>query len=104
MESILLMIAIDFHEQSRREVERLTRHCENLRAAGVDCRLIDRRLEEAREMETRLRDELLRCPVRTDQDAATKAVHLRQVLYHDRRQAKRVGAPQSDGYSDTYQE
>ncbi|PIO41948.1 hypothetical protein [Phyllobacterium zundukense] len=83
MESILLMIAIDFHEQARREVERLATARTKLKAAGVECRLIDRRLTTAREIEWRLREELLRCPVRTTQDAATKAVHLRQALKHD---------------------
>jgi len=83
MESILLMIAIDFHEQARREVGRLAGARTKLKAAGVECRLIDRRLAAAKETELQLRDELLRFPVMTTQDAATKAAHLRQALKQD---------------------
>lgn len=83
MESILLMIAIDFHEQARREVGRLAGARTKLKAAGVECRLIDRRLAAAKEIELQLRDELLRFPVMTTQDAATKAAHLRQALKQD---------------------
>jgi len=83
METILLMIAIDFHEQARREVARLVLACTKLKAAGVDCELIERRLETAREVERRIRDEMLRCPTEYIQNAAAKVVHLRRTFTQD---------------------
>ncbi|CAN7549026.1 hypothetical protein LJR231_003980 [Phyllobacterium sp. LjRoot231] len=83
METILLMIAIDFHEQARREVARLDRSCTELKAAGVDCDLIDRRLVAAREVERRLRDDMLRCPTKYIENAVAKVVHLRRTFKQD---------------------
>jgi len=74
------MIAIDFHDQARREVARLERSCAELKAAGVDCELLDRRLEAAKEVERRMRDEMLRCPTTYIQNAAAKVVHLRRTF------------------------
>ncbi len=62
MEKILLMIAIDYHEQARAEVARLVLSCTKLKAAGVDTELLEKRLATAREVERSIRDEMLRCP------------------------------------------
>ncbi|RCW77598.1 hypothetical protein [Phyllobacterium bourgognense] len=83
MEKILLMIAIDYHEQARAEVARLVLSCTKLKAAGVDCELIEKRLVTAREVERRIRDEILRCPTEYIENAAAKVVHLRQTFTQD---------------------
>lgn len=83
IETILLMLAINFHKEARCEVERLEQARAKFKAAGVEYRLIDRRLRFARVIERQSRDELLRCPANTIQDVAAKAVHLRQALFHD---------------------
>jgi hypothetical protein len=83
METILLMIAIDFHEQARAEVARLVLSCTKLKAAGVDCELLEKRLEKAREVERCIRDEMLRCPTEYIQNAAAKVVHLRRTFTQD---------------------
>jgi hypothetical protein len=83
IETILLMLAINFHREARCEVERLENVRAKFKATGVECRLIDRRLLVAREIERQSRDELLGCPANTIQEVAAKAVHLRQVLFKD---------------------
>lgn len=83
MEKILLMIAIDYHEQARAEVARLVLSCTRLKAAGVDTELLDKRLETAREVERCIRDEMLRCPTEYIENAAAKVVHLRRTFTQD---------------------
>jgi hypothetical protein len=83
METILLMIAIGFHEQARAEVARLVLLCTKFKAAGVDCELLEKRLDTAREVERRIRDEMLRCPTEYIQNAAAKVVHLRRTFTQD---------------------
>ncbi|MDR6633708.1 putative membrane protein [Phyllobacterium sp. 1468] len=83
MEKILLMIAIDYHEQARAEVARLVSSCTSLKAAGVDTALLEKHLEAAREVERCIREEMLRCPTEYIENAAAKAVHLRQAFTQD---------------------
>ena len=83
MEKILLMIAIDYHEQARAKVARLVLSCTKLKAAGVDTELLEKRLETAREVERHIRDEMLRCPTEYIENAAAKVVHMRRTFTQD---------------------
>ncbi len=79
-DTILTMLAIKAHSQVLHEIARLTGERTAYEAAGIECRLIDRRLRESKEIERCSRIELIRCPARSIQEVAAKAVHLRRAL------------------------
>ena len=58
-------------------------HAPNSRQQASTRELLDKRLETAREVERRIRDEMLRCPTEYIENAAAKVVHLRRTFTQD---------------------
>jgi hypothetical protein len=83
METILLMIAMNYHELAWNEVVKLSRISEEYKRLGIKHHLIDRRLVIAREIEQQLRNDLLRCPTKDIKNAAAKVVHLRRTFQQE---------------------
>lgn len=74
---------IDRHITTRRVIARLKAIHHHYKASPVHFGLIEKCLDQAIGAEQSARDELLLCEVNTVQQAATKAVHLRNVLLQD---------------------
>jgi hypothetical protein len=82
-ESRQLALLIDGHERARQVVVQLTAIHAYYKSTRVSSRLLSKHLHEARRKEQVARDALLLCPVGNVQQAASKAVHLRNVLAQD---------------------
>ncbi|MEP7457029.1 hypothetical protein [Phyllobacterium sp. SB3] len=74
---------IDRHVATRRIIARLRAIHHHYKASPVNCALIEKCIDQAISAEQTARDELLLCEVNNVQQAATKTVHLRNVLLQD---------------------
>ncbi|EJN00352.1 hypothetical protein [Phyllobacterium sp. YR531] len=74
---------IDRHSSARETIARLKAIHHHYKASPVNCDLVVRCLDQATQAEGYARNELLVCKVNTVQQAANKAVYLRNLLLQD---------------------